>query len=849
MLPLRLELKNFLPYIAPDPIHLEGIHLACLTGQNGAGKSSLLDAITWALWGRARARTEGELVHLGQQEMYVQLDFEQEGIIYRVVRRRRGGKKGTGSLDIFVVKPDSSLVTLNEPSLQATQNKIDRLLRLSYNTFIHSAFLQQGKADAFTTSTPAERKRILGEILGLETWAMYEERTKDKLKTIDNELASIEGAIRMIEDELRKEPQYQRDREAARAAYEEAQKILEAAEKRLEEVAFASTELRNKQEQLAGHEQSKRDLLADEKAAGAEITARQENISRYEAVVAQSETIEAGYTALQHAREVDSTLGAKLSQMSDLDGRITALEKDLDRQKAVLEKEKSGYEATIIEVERLLENDGTEELVAVELQIAELEKLEAERDALYEQISQFKAERSGLEATRKALHAEGKNLNERIEKLESAEGAECPLCGQPLTEDHRQTILGQLTGERDTKRAEYGLANQRLRTIEADTATFERQMETLAEEIKRLPALRSRAGALEKQLEDARAAQSRREEAQARLKAVSETLATENFALELREQLTGLRQERANIGYDRETHESARDSLKQYQDYEKRHTELEIARNALPGEHAALDNACARQERIQNAILKEDAALADLTGEIEKLKLLVEEQRRREEEVRKQRTFTQAANQRLIVAEQQLNALAAQRERKTTLEIRRENTRKDRAVYDELKLAFGKNGVPAMMIETAIPELEAAANDLLARMTNGRMHLRMTTQREKVTGGVSETLDIEIADDLGTRAYEMYSGGEAFRIDFAIRIALSKMLARRAGAHLRTLFIDEGFGTQDDDGRTKLVEAINAIQSEFDLILVITHLDDLRDSFPGHIIVEKTPHGSMVSVR
>ena len=75
------------------------------------------------------------------------------------------------------------------------------------------------------------------------------------------------------------------------------------------------------------------------------------------------------------------------------------------------------------------------------------------------------------------------------------------------------------------------------------------------------------------------------------------------------------------------------------------------------------------------------------------------------------------------------------------------------------------------------------------------------------------------------------------------------MLARRAGAHLRTLFIDEGFGTQDESGRAKLVEAINAIQSEFDLVLVITHIDELRDSFPVHIIVDKTPNGSRVTVR
>ena len=64
----------------------------------------------------------------------------------------------------------------------------------------------------------------------------------------------------------------------------------------------------------------------------------------------------------------------------------------------------------------------------------------------------------------------------------------------------------------------------------------------------------------------------------------------------------------------------------------------------------------------------------------------------------------------------------------------------------------------------------------------------------------------------------MYSGGEAFRINFAIRIALSKLLARRAGAQLRTLFIDEGFGSQDADGtRPSSCDAINKIQSDFRL--------------------------------
>jgi exonuclease SbcC len=149
-----------------------------------------------------------------------------------------------------------------------------------------------------------------------------------------------------------------------------------------------------------------------------------------------------------------------------------------------------------------------------------------------------------------------------------------------------------------------------------------------------------------------------------------------------------------------------------------------------------------------------------------------------------------------------------------------------------------------MIIETAVPELEASANELLNRMTDGRMHVRIETQKEIKTGEVREALDILISDELGTRAYELYSGGEAFRVNFAIRIALSRLLARRAGAQLRSLFIDEGFGTQDARGREHLVAAINSIQDDFDRILVITHIDELRDAFPVRIEVTKTAQGS-----
>ncbi|MCA9915790.1 MAG: SMC family ATPase, partial [Anaerolineae bacterium] len=430
-------------------------------------------------------------------------------------------------------------------------------------------------------------------------------------------------------------------------------------------------------------------------------------------------------------------------------------------------------------------------------------------------------------ATKKTLTTEGKEMNERIATLEQTEGASCPLCGQALTDEHREQVLADLTEERDRKREIYREATERIKDIDEESKAHEGSIQTIGEELAELPRLRSKAGALQQRAEAASEARTRMAEAQAALNSIEETLQNENFAQEVRAQLATVEAERAAIGYDPDAHKAAQSQLQQYSQYERRHIQLEVAQENLPREQSALENARARQERLTTALADEGKAADDLRKEIERLSLLEKEYERREAELNELRIQARDADGKVGEAKQQLNSLQYQRERKQTILMQKEQTLQQRELYEQLRQAFGKNGVPLMLIESAIPELEQASNELLARMTDGRMHLRFSTQRAKASGsGVIETLDIEIADELGTRAYEMYSGGEAFRINFAVRVALSKLLARRAGAQLRTLFIDEGFGTQDDDGRNKLVEAITAIQQDFDMVLVITHIDE-----------------------
>jgi len=168
-----------------------------------------------------------------------------------------------------------------------------------------------------------------------------------------------------------------------------------------------------------------------------------------------------------------------------------------------------------------------------------------------------------------------------------------------------------------------------------------------------------------------------------------------------------------------------------------------------------------------------------------------------------------------------------------------------------LETAFGKNGVPALLIEQALPDIEYQANDILDRLSGGRMSVSFETERaykDKNREDKKQTLDILISDASGQRKYELFSGGEAFRINFAVRLALSRVLAGRAGARLQTLVVDEGFGSQDAEGRQRLIEAINMVSRDFEKILVITHLEDLKDAFPSRIEVRKESGTSLVEV-
>jgi exonuclease SbcC len=481
-----------------------------------------------------------------------------------------------------------------------------------------------------------------------------------------------------------------------------------------------------------------------------------------------------------------------------------------------------------------------------------MEKALAERDDLEEKRQKVLQEQAEAKAENPRLKAEMDDLKGRIEQLTSTDGAVCPLCGQPLSSEDRTRLIKELNQEGTKKGDQYRtnviLLNSVTEQVEELTealAVYDTVEEKLREVTRQMDQSTAQIAAYEAEVSAWEA------ESAPRLKTLTQQLAEGDFAPEARKTLASVDEELKEIGYDAASHDAIRQKVAALEAAEDDYHQLEKARATLAplvreiqeiGEQIAKveETLDAQEQEHQEAaaqLAADQAGAPDLLTEERKM-LDMQEQVNR-------------ARLELGAAQQKVNTLDVLRKRKVDLEAEKEQLGRQVVEYKVLERAFGKNGVPAMLIEQALPQIETAANQMLEKLSGGMMSIRFVTQqayKDSRREDMRETLDIQITDSAGQRDYEMYSGGEAFRINFAIRLALSEVLAQRAGARLQTLVIDEGFGSQDEIGRQRLIEAINTVKDDFEKILVITHIEALKDAFPARLEVTKGPLGSTVEL-
>jgi exonuclease SbcC len=910
MIPIHLRLSGFLSYQDPVEIDFTAVDLACISGSNGAGKSSLLDAITWALFGQARKRDDSIInLHPDIKAAEVSLIFSYEGNIYRVQRTAPRGK--TNLLEFQILQGDdgrtfagsalkiesgvqtgerqtkvesngsSSIVgrspagsshggrdsesanarllsakwkPLTEHTLRETQMRIEQTLRLDYETFVNASFFLQGKADQFTQQRSGDRKRILGSILGLEVWETYRLQAVERRKGVESEISAIDGRLHEISAELGEEDARKarlKELEAELEQISQARQVQETILENIRKTAATLAEQGRLVEALARQTQAASERL---KEMERRVEARQKEKEAYTQIIARAQAIEAAYAAWQQARADIEYWDIIAQRLREQEKRRQGPLDEINAARARLQQEQQ----TLVSQQSAVNNqqsaipDLLAQLESIQKSIAEAEDLLSQRKSLEANLQEARQGQAEARAENPRLKAEMDHLKERIDQLSEAEGAACPLCGQPLQPEERSRLVEELSGQgrdlgdrfranlavmRDSEKAVRDLELQiaSLGIAETNLRTYNRTVDQINGRLEGIEQSRvdwARSGA-------------------ARLEEIDQALETETFAQEARARLAEIDAELKAIGYDAAAHDAAR--------------KAEAAGRSADTELRGLEKARAVMAPLEREISELESQISVHKSEVDRQTRDFDEAAARLAAAQAEAPDLNTAERSLYLLQEQENRLRMElgasrqkvailkdlKARRKALDAQREALARKAGQYKQLERAFGKDGVPALLIEQALPQIEVKANEILERLSGGSMSVRFVTQtayKDKKRDDLRETLDILISDGAGIRDYELFSGGESFRVNFAIRLALSEVLAQRAGARLQTLVIDEGFGSQDNLGRQKLIEAINLVRPDFAKILVITHIDELKDAFPTRIEVEKTHRGSTLRV-
>ncbi|MCH2671367.1 MAG: SMC family ATPase [Dehalococcoidia bacterium] len=836
-------------------MNFNGVHVACICGSNGHGKSALLDSITWALWGKARGKVQDEMISYGADECRVELDFSSRDENYRVIRSHgRGGRRrrgGASDLQLMILDGDAARPITGD-MIRETQARIDQTVGMDYDTFINSAFLVQGRADEFTNKTPTERKAVLSKILGLETYDKLQIRAREGNSWAENTVKISEGNVDRLRRELDQLVAPTAELKTVETTLFNANKDLEEQKVKTSALRDQVTELRRQQAGL--EESSGRMVMLAKEAEQFESAHKvsQQQVVAFEKLISQASTIREGSAQLTAARNAFARLEEAGQTFDELERLRVSTAARIDLKRTQLEGQ--------------IQQISTDIESRLNPKIQELEQIQTNQILLQEQGPEFDERATVLARERENLQgisiqigqlqsalersvSEGKDLAAKKELLEGANGQDpiCPLCRTPLREDGCVRLVETFETDIESKREEYRTISARVKILQGEASELENRLPQQELALNQAQTnWQVELQQLEQQLKDSQQARLELEEATPRLKTMRITLADNSFAAEDSAQLKRLEEQIKELDYDPATRQQMFRESQNLEAFAQQEQLLEQAEAGLPGAKDAVEQNSALAARRREELTEMETQAAKTKGALARLTTLEaeftqEEQLEREIGVRVQQSIDRQGY------------LRGQVERQESLadELRSETARlnalqDEQSIYQELAVAFGRQGVQAMLIETVVPRLEDETNLLLGRMTDNRMNVKLETQRDRASGNGDprETLDIIVSDELGPRGYEMFSGGEAFRVNLAMRIALSKVLAQRTGAPLPTLFIDEGFGTQDAIGRERILDVISAIGNDFEKVLVITHLDDLKEAFPVSIEVLKDVNGS-----
>ena len=773
----RLHLVNFRQHRDTD---LEfGTGLTGIIGHNGAGKSTLLEAIAWAIYGMDAARGTRESIRWRRakprSEVKVELEFGLGPHEYRVVRTLYGA-------ELFLDGATQATTT----SLAEVTDRLTRVLGMSRDEFFNTYFTGQKELAVMAAMKPTERGQFLSRLLGYDKLRLAQERVRARRAMLKGELAALE--------------QGRPDPAALRAAREQAAAQREAAERQLAERAAA---------------------LADAQAArdkhSPAFRALAETRDRHVALVAERRLVE---ERVRQAVELATRLAAEHAAAAAAAAELGALRKELEPYAALraelvrLEElardaaQRQTLEARLAEVTRqhaevdrrlALARAAAGEVLSLAQRLdADKQRQDAVEREYEERQNAWVRERADAESKRQGLLDQYRDLETQKRRIIEAgpEGA-CPTCGRPLGSEYA-SVLELLTSQLDE--------------VKMNGQYFRSRLEQLAAVPPELTALDERRRAEREAVErDAQALAVATSSAEEAVELEKQVARHEERARDLTEKMLRLRP-----GYEAERHAEVRQRVGGLEPAAARAERLGAASERAPqvaAELAAAESRRAEQVEVLAGVERDLAALRFTEDAFQAAALEMQRLDETSRRVERDHTFAQAEAR---AAADHLRAAERAEEEARSRASHAAKLQAELRLHNELDRALGD--LRTELNQEMRPELAELAGGFLRALTEGRYDELDLDEEYRPTV-------IEHGDPS-----PVMSGGEEDLTNLALRLGVSEMIAERSGQPLSILVLDEIFGSLDEAHRAQVVEQLRALESRFPQVVLITHVEGVRES-------------------
>jgi len=798
-----MELRNYRKFREARIEFPDGV--VAIVGNNGTGKTTILEAVTWALFGNAssvvRDNKEG-VVSFGAapgEECSVVLEFDLGEDTYRLAR----------NMKVKSLKTDASL-EVNGKLLATGDTEVTRAvvskLGMDHQAFFVSVFTKQKDLNALANLKPAERKTLVLRMLRVDFL--------DKvIKSIDadanNAKREAEGVSSLLRD-ANGQDKLKILREEERAAADSLRKMVEGSSR----------------------------LQVDRKAALERSQAARGSWEREEERYRQDVALERRQTGaragLQAMHESLNKLEKEVLELQGLRGSLPELE---EREKEYQEA-KDVAERHAVMRESFLRRQRKEEDLAA--RTGEMETLRAEAE-------QAAKEMSGLPDIETSLATVEANLNDTRDLLTSisaqarvAESEAARLRAELGSSKRRSEEIAQLGEDSNCPTCQRRMGAQYadlLRRYREEQKALEEGAALQDEVRKGLMEQRSRGEQRREALEARRSKLLSQSRSRASLEE-RERKARHSLVI-TREKVDALGKELEVLGpvmYDVQAHEAAK----------RRAAELESA-------HLALNRALAKMERLPLALEEKARMATAVANEEETLRLASQERRalgfemkallQRKKEYEEARENDERLAQEIIRSEGEQRRLGSEIDSlgKRAEELEGLRT-KHSALTGELetlsRLSQVMRGFKENVIARIVPTLSDVSSDLLSQLTEGKY------------GGMrlDENYQMWLYDQGEEFRLERFSGGEADLANLCLRLAISRMIMERSGNQMNFLVLDEIFGSQDQSRKRSILETLGQLQKQFRQILLITHIEDVKDNVSAVLRVQEKEDGSSTAV-